>query len=213
MNLKNTGKFIQDRRKQKGFTQIQLAQKIGVSEKTISKWECGKGFPDTSLILPLCNALNINANELLAGKLIDSDVEYKKTAENNLILLKAQKDRNAKLLLSVEWILGILSCLLIVACAFIFSFEQISLVHRILILVFGGILGAIGLIFCFIIETKAGFYECSHCHHKYVPSYKDVNMAMHLGRTRYMKCPQCQKKSWQKKVITKDYEKSANANG
>ena len=53
MDLKITGEFIQECRKNKKLTQVQLAQKIGVSEKTISKWECGKGFPDTTLMLPL----------------------------------------------------------------------------------------------------------------------------------------------------------------
>ena len=49
-----------------------------------------------------------------------------------------------------------------------------------------------------------GYYECKHCKHRYVPTYKAVNMAMHMGRTRYMRCPQCGKKSWQKKVLSKD---------
>ena len=60
------------------------------------------------------------------------------------------------------------------------------------------------LISCFYlgsIEQKAGYYECSECHHKYVPTYKNVLLAPHIGRTRKMKCPKCGKKSWQKKVL------------
>ena len=52
-----------------------------------------------------------------------------------------------------------------------------------------------------IIEQKAGYYECGECHHKYVPEYKNMLWAPHMGRTRYMKCPKCGMKSWQKKVI------------
>ena len=87
MDLQVIGKFIKEKRKSKGLTQVQLAEKLNVSEKTISKWECGNGFPDTTLILPLCNALEISANELLSGKALAFD-EYKQEAENNLIKLR-----------------------------------------------------------------------------------------------------------------------------
>ena len=84
MDLIKIGKFIQQQRKEKNLTQVQLAQKIGVSEKTISKWECGNGFPDTTLMLPLCSALSISANELLSGKLINENDEYKKLIDGSL---------------------------------------------------------------------------------------------------------------------------------
>ena len=58
--------------------------------------------------------------------------------------------------------------------------------------------------FAIKIEQTAGYYECKKCHHKYVPTYKGVFAAMHYGRTRYMKCPECKTKTWQKKVISKD---------
>lgn len=54
------------------------------------------------------------------------------------------------------------------------------------------------------IEQKAGYYECQNCHHRHVPTYRQVNLAMHIGRTRYMKCPECGKRSWQKKALTKE---------
>jgi DNA-directed RNA polymerase subunit RPC12/RpoP len=75
----------------------------------------------------------------------------------------------------------------------------------------GGLLVGLSLIplliatpFMLKIEQKAGYYECKECGHKYVPEYKSVFGAMHINRTRYMKCPKCDKKSWQKKVISKD---------
>ena len=77
MDLLKVGKFISEKRKEKKLTQLELAQKLNISEKTVSKWECGKGFPDTSLILPLCEVLDLNANELLSGKTIKDDKEYK----------------------------------------------------------------------------------------------------------------------------------------
>ena len=84
MDLRISGKFIAEQRKAKGFTQIKLAEILHVSEKTISKWECGNGFPDTTLILPLCEALNISANELLSGKILARE-EYREKAEQNLM--------------------------------------------------------------------------------------------------------------------------------
>ena len=87
MDLKLVGKFIAQKRKEKNLTQSALADLLFISEKTVSKWECGKGFPDTSLILPLCSALEISANELLSGKTL-TEQEYKTSAEKNLIELK-----------------------------------------------------------------------------------------------------------------------------
>lgn len=89
MNLIKTGKFIAEIRKSKKLTQVMLAEKLNVSEKTISKWECGNGFPDTSLILPLCEQLDISANELLSAKKLD-EKNYKINAEENLVELNAK---------------------------------------------------------------------------------------------------------------------------
>jgi transcriptional regulator with XRE-family HTH domain len=206
MDLKNVSKFIQERRKAKGLTQVQLAEKLCVSEKTVSKWETGRGFPDTSLILPLCNELGISANELLSGKLIADDKEYREIAEKNLVNLKSQQVRNNKNILMLEWVLLWFGLAILLGCCAVAAYVQMADVYRILILVFGilNLLGA-GIVGT-IIETKVGFYECGHCHHKYVPTYKQVIMAMHFGRTRYMKCPKCGKVSWQKKAVTNDNE-------
>lgn len=59
----------------------------------------------------------------------------------------------------------------------------------------------VGVVFCLLIEQKAGYYECDKCHHKYVPTFSQTLWSMHMGRTRYMKCPHCHQKSWNKKVL------------
>ena len=69
MNQILIGRFITSERKKKGYTQRQLSEELGISDKTISKWECGNGFPEVSLILPLCNELDITVNELLSGQI------------------------------------------------------------------------------------------------------------------------------------------------
>lgn len=200
MDLQIIGRFIKEQRKIRGMTQAELAEKICVSEKTISKWECGNGFPDTSLMLPLCKELGITANELLSGKKLMGD-EYMRQAENNLVTLKTQQEQSHKLLLTIEYILGYMSSLTLIILVFVASYINMPTWLRIFLIVFGLIHTIFGIHFCIVIEKDAGFYECQHCHNKYIPTYKQVLFSMHYGRTRYMKCPKCHKKSWQKKVI------------
>lgn len=204
MDLTKIGKFIQECRKAKKLTQVQLAQKIGVSEKTISKWECGNGFPDASLILILCKTLEITSNELLSGKKLTNETEYREQAENNLIALKTQQEKNNKFLLIVESVLGYMASITFIILIFVASYINMSTWLRIVLIVLGLVHFIIGVNVCLKIEKDAGFYECGHCHHKYVPTYKQVLFAMHLGRTRYMKCPNCNKKSWSKKTINNE---------
>ena len=200
MDLKTTGEFIKKQRKELGLTQIELADKLLVSEKTISKWECGNGFPDTSLILPLCKELNITANELLSGKRLTTE-EYRSQAENNLLTLKAQQEQSHKFLLALENVIGYMSSITYIIFIFIASFVDLPTYLRIFLIAFGFVYIIIGFHFCLSIEKDAGFYECQHCHHKHVPTYKQVLFSLHYGRTRYMRCPNCKKKSWQKKVV------------
>lgn len=203
MDLAVTGKFIAEQRKAKGLTQVKLAEVLHVSEKTISKWECGNGFPDTTLMLPLCEALDISANELLSGKRLSSE-EYKTCAEQNLIELKNRTEKSTKHLLLLEWVVGYLATCSFLISIFVASYAVESLAWRIVLIVFGSISFAVGLLFALKIEKDAGFYECAHCHHKYIPTYGQVIFSMHVGRTRYMKCPKCGKRTWNKKTIDKD---------
>ena len=84
MDQEKIGKVIAECRKEKGLTQVQLAEKLGTTDKFISKWENGVCLPDSSLYEPLCNILEITINELFAGKKI-KDEDYKKVADENLI--------------------------------------------------------------------------------------------------------------------------------
>ena len=200
MDLNKTGKFIAEQRKAKELTQVKLAELLNVSEKTISKWECGNGFPDTSLILPLCEALGITANELLSGRSLSNE-EYKPSAEQNIIELQNLQEKSTKHLLTLEWVIGYMSTISFLLAIFAASFAVENLAWRIVLIAAGCISFLIGLFFALKIEKDAGFYECGNCHHKYIPTYKSVLWAPHMGRTRYMKCPHCGKKSWNKKTI------------
>ena len=89
------GKFIAETRKSKNLTQRQLADALCISDKTISKWECGKGLPEASLMLPLCNALEITVNDLLSGEKV-SKADYQIKAEGNMTNLIKENEKNRK---------------------------------------------------------------------------------------------------------------------
>lgn len=106
MDQEKIGRFLSELRKEQGLTQQQLADSIGVSNKTISKWECGKGMPEISSIMPLCQILQINVNELISGERLPEDGYSKKAEENmmNLIQeteLSKKKSRNSMSVLLV----------------------------------------------------------------------------------------------------------------
>ncbi|MBR7073258.1 MAG: DNA-binding protein, partial [Eubacterium sp.] len=96
------------------------------------------------------------------------------------------------------------SSVFFLAIIFIASYLEMPGAVRVLLIAVSFVLFFIGVFYCVRIEQVAGYYECAKCHHKYVPSYSSVLWSMHVNRTRYMKCPECGKRSWQRKVISKD---------
>lgn len=197
------GKFIAEKRKEQGLTQIQLAEKLNVTDRAVSKWENGKAMPDSGIMLSLCDALLISVNDLLHGEVVTVD-NYNKESEKLLIEMVKQKEEADKNLLSLEMLIGIFSIIILLGFTFAASFFQMEDWLRIVFIIAGFVIGLVGIMFALRIEQTAGYYECKACGHKYVPTYNSVLWAMHMGRTRYMKCPKCSKMSWQKKVISKD---------
>ena len=201
MDMIKIGKFIAEKRKENNLTQLELAEKLNMTDRAISKWECGKSMPDSSIMLELCSILGISVNELLTGEEIKME-EYKERAELNLTELKRQKEESDKRLLNAEVFLGLYTSLLFFALIFTASFVEMADWLRIVLIATGLVFFAIGVHICLKIEQKAGYYECAKCHHTFVPTYKQTTLSMHMGRTRYMKCPHCNEKSWCKKVIS-----------
>lgn len=197
------GRFIAQCRKSEGLTQMQLAERLGVTDRAVSKWENGRAMPDSSIMLELCDQLKITVNDLLSGEVVTME-NYNKELENNLIDMVKLKEKNDRRLLRMEIVLGIIAVLPLL-------FTVIIVLAVPMEEWLGGLIAALSVIplliatpFALRIEQTAGYYECKACGHKYVPNYKNVFMAMHYGRTRYMKCPECHKRSWQKKVISKE---------
>ena len=197
------GKFVAERRKDVNLTQAQLAEKLNITDRAVSKWERGKSMPDSSVMLELCDILKITVNDLLNGEVVIVD-NYSKELENKLIEMVKHKEEADRRLLKMEIVLGIVAVLPLVAAAVIASIVPMEEWK-------GGLLVLLSLIplliatpFALKIEQKAGYYECGKCGHRYVPTYGSVFAAMHIKRTRYMRCPECKKWSWQKKKIGKE---------
>lgn len=95
MNQIKIGKFIAECRKNNSLTQKQLAEKLNITDRAISKWENGKAMPDSSIMLDLCNELKITVNELLSGERIEMN-NYNQKAEENFIKLKQSEERIEK---------------------------------------------------------------------------------------------------------------------
>ena len=200
MNQIKIGKFIAERRKLVNLTQFQLAEKLGVTDRAVSKWETGRALPDSSIMLDLCSLLKISVNDLLTGEVVSME-NYNKELEKNLIEAVKQKQEADKRLLFMEFAIGIPAILLFFGLIMVAAYVPMEAWLRVVIMVSAFAMFLTACFFAVRIEQVAGYYECKHCNHKYVPTYKQVVSAMHYDRTRYMKCPKCSKRSWQKKVI------------
>lgn len=201
MDQQKIGKFIAQRRKQAGLTQAQLADKLNITDRAVSKWETGKALPDTSIMLELCQILGITVNDLLTGEIVTME-QYNKKLEDNLLKMIEQKEESDKRFLRMELLTGILCLIPLIASVFIVTLVPMEewigavLVCSCILPLF------IATPFMIKIEQTAGYYECAECDHRYVPTYKSVFFSAHMHTTRYMRCPKCGRKSWQKKVIS-----------
>ena len=197
------GKFINQCRKEKKFTQTELAEKLNITDRAISKWENGICLPDSGTMLALCEILNITINDLFSGEKVDMNDYYKK-AEQNLLAMQKLKEEADKRLLRTETIITSLTLFIYITLVMIVIFNDLSEKLSALILIPLTIFVFMICLLALKIEQQAGYYECQKCHHKYIPTYSSVFLAAHINRTRYMKCPKCQQRSWQKKVINKN---------
>ena len=202
MNQEKIGKFILECRKNKKLTQAQLAEKLDITDRAISKWETGKCMPDSSIMLELCEILGISVNELLSGEMIEMK-DYDKKAEENLLNMAKREEKQNKKLLFYENIIGIISSVTFIVLIIVAAYLVQSLIARIILFIIAFLIFIMGVSVALKIETETGYYECENCHNKYIPSYKSVYFAMHIGKIRYLKCPKCGKRTWNRKVLNK----------
>ena len=201
MNQIKIGRFIAECRKEANLTQMQLAEKLGITDKAISKWERGMAMPDTSIMLELCDILCISVNELLSGEKINMENNQKN--EQLLLDMAKELETKNKTIWSSMWAIMIVSMTALLAGIFIAAFLIPKGVWQLV-----AILGicVVFLIPCFYalkLEVSVGAYKCQNCGYEIVPTYKEAMTAMHRGFTRHLKCPKCNKRTWCKKVLKK----------
>ena len=202
MDQLKIGKFIAECRKQKGLTQMQLSEKLGITDKAISKWERGISIPDASIMLEVCGILGISVNELLSGEKINMENNDQKN-EQLLLDMAKELERKNKTIWNSMWVIMTVSLIGLIGGLTLVAFfipEGPWMLVAILALC------ALFLIPCFYalkLEVSVGAYKCKNCGHEIVPTYAQALNAMHRGTTRYLKCPKCNKRTWCKKVIKK----------
>lgn len=195
------GGFIAEERKRKGYTQKILSEKLGISDKTISKWERGNGFPEVSLLIPLCSELDITVNELLSGERV-SEEQYRKKAEENMVnLVKEAQENKKKIILSV--MVGILTILAAVPLFMVAGMFDMRTGVRITFIAIGIVVLIIGIAVACIMDREAGAFECPECHERFIPDMKSYIMAAHTLTKRKLICPKCGAHRYCKKVLTK----------
>ena len=200
MDQEKIGEFIQKKRKEQNLTQSDLAEKLNITDRAISKWENGNCLPDAGTMPELCKILNISINDLFSGEIVDVKDNEKKLEENLIEMVKLKEEKDQQLL-ALEYVIGFTASITFLILIFVASYVDMVTWLRILLIIAGSIIFAFGVGNAIKIEQIAGYYECANCHYKYTPTYQSVFWARHMGRTRKMKCPKCGKKGWHKKVL------------
>ena len=206
MDIVKIGYFIRECRKNKNLTQKQLADKLFVEPKTISKWETGKGLPDVSIMKNLCNELDISLSELFIGEHLKEKSNELITEQILLNEFEKERIRNKKnligeILIGCAFIAVVITLILFAGFAPIATYLKIILVALALIFI---VVGTTGLI---ILDANIGYFECAECHERFIPSVKDYTFGLHTLKKRRLTCPRCGKKTWCcKKMIKKDLD-------
>lgn len=201
MDQVKTGKFISQLRKELKLTQRELAEKLNISDKTISKWETGKGFPEISLMLPLCEILGINVNELLSGERLSASDYHERAEENMMKLIKEKEESKKKIILSS--IVIFITIVAVIALILISELLEIKAATRIGIVAVAYVVLILGIAAACVLDRDAGVYECRKCGEKFVPDMKAYIMGPHTITTRYLKCPKCGKSSYCKHRLSR----------
>jgi len=196
------GKFIAECRKNKDLTQGQLADKLNITDRAISKWETGKAMPDSDIMLKLCDILEISVNELLCGEKIDKVQKIDQLNELIFQMAKNEERYYKRLRYSAYLILAI-SLIALVSLITLISLLTPECGFQNFLIIVSVILFIIPCIVALKFKVETGYYECKDCQHMFVPNYKEIALLMQTPTRRLLKCPKCGKWTWCKKVLKK----------
>ena len=200
MDYNKIGNFIATERKAKKLTQAKLAEKVFVSEKTVSKWENGKGLPDTNSLPKLCEILGVSLNELLSGEKIIIENKYQKN-EQLLLDMAKELERKNKTIWKDMWVILTISMIALFAGIFLTAFFVPEGIWQLVSVLSLCVVFLIPCFYALKLEISIGAYKCKNCGCEIIPTYSQALWAMHRGTTRYLKCPNCKKRTWCKKII------------
>jgi hypothetical protein len=128
----------------------------------------------------------------------------KKELEDELKKITKEKEVTDKKLLTLKWVIVISSTVILIATGVLGAYFPIEGWRKVVLLLVGFTVSLVGSFVALRIEQLTGYYKCDYCEHTYVPSYKTISLAPHMGKMRFMQCPNCKKKSWQRKILNKN---------
>lgn len=200
MDMQKIGSFLTQMRKEKNLTQEKLGEKLGVTNKTISRWENGNYLPPVEMLQILSKLYGVSINDILSGERLN-DTNYKENAEEYIVadLIKKQKDAKQRIVLSI--IVSTITILSGVAITLLGSILSSTIWLKICCIVFSLIIAVLGIGVCCVLTIDAGVYVCPTCGKKFVPSMKDFIFGAHTFTKRKLKCPECGKKNYCKKQL------------
>ena len=208
------GEFIKDLRKERNLTQGELAEKLSVSPKTVSKWECGMGAPDVSIMMELCKELGISVNELLSGERIEKENYMEKAEENFISVLedgkKNKKNTKALVVMGIASLLNFLAVMLVLSYVMEYKLLEGTFFKEwmgYVVIVFEMLVLFATVIPLCILSNSNGYFECKNCGNRFRPKDKEFINAPHAHTTRYLTCPKCGKKTWCKRKYYKEERK------
>ena len=191
MDQLRIGRFIATCRKAQGRTQRQLADELAVSDKTISKWETGRGLPEVSLMLPLCAALGITVNDLLSGERVGEGDYQKKAEENMMELMRENAQNRQRLLQSIAC--GGVTVVAVCALVALAAFLLLPALARVALLLLAMATALAGIWAAATLDARAGWFECPHCGELFAPAMADYVKGYHTFTRRHLTCPHCGK--------------------
>ena len=193
------GKFIAECRKKQNLTQAQLAEKLDITDRAISKWETGKAMPDSDIMLDLCDILGIKVNELLCGEMIE--IEHKDEQLNELIFqMSKNEERYHKRLLHSAYVIIATSLTALICLMSLISLLIPECGFQEFLIIVSVILFIIPCMIALKFKAETGYYECKNCQHMFVTNYKEIAVLMQTPTRRLLKCTKCGKWTWCKKL-------------
>lgn len=201
MEIQKIGIFLAELRKEKDLTQDELGEKIGVTNKTVSRWENGNYLPPVEILQMLSKLYGVSINEILSGERLNGE-NYKENAEEFIVVDLMKTRREAKVHLIISCIVATIAILAGTMLIMLGALLSVPVWLRIICIMISLIIILLAIGVCCVLTIDAGVYKCPVCGNKFVPSMKDFISGVHTFTKRKLKYPKCGKKSFCSKKLS-----------